>query len=283
MTITDKACNNLSKAATEALKKLVQFFEAHRSFIIAFSGGMDSSMLALAAQKFAPASYQTVFINSEFTSSEESATAARIAHEHCLNFTKIEVKLLKKPEISDNTGLRCYHCKKFIFTTIIESANHGQIICEGSVTDDETDYRPGKIALKELQIVSPLLLCGFSKDMVTEVLCSWGAKELVRPAQSCMATRIESGSRITPEKLQQIENGEKILRENGLDYCRLRHHGNIARIEVCQKDLHKALDVMALITPALKNLGFRHICLDSSGYQKGSMNLLPSTPDNCKQ
>lgn len=242
-------------------------------------------MLALAAQKFAPASYQTVFVNSEFTSIEESNAAIAIACKYNLNFKQIDLDLLKIEKIADNTNQRCYHCKQQIFEAImkIKKTDQKQIICEGSVTDDETDYRPGKKALKELQIVSPLLLCGFSKDMVTEVICSWGAKELVRPAQSCMATRIESGSRITPEKLQQIENGEKILRENGLDYCRLRHHGNIARIEVCQKDLHKALDVMAMITPALKNLGFRHICLDSSGYQKGSMNLLPSTPDNCKQ
>lgn len=264
--------NRLSTSTTDALQKLAGFLAEQKSIVIAFSGGMDSSMLALAAQKFAPASYQAVFVNSEFISTEESGIAHTIAGKYDLNFRQIDLQLLEKQEIADNTNLRCYHCKKHIFTTIMAKAGKDRTICEGSVTDDETDYRPGKIAINELQISSPLLQCGFSKTMVVEVLKSWNANELVRAAQSCMATRIESGSRITTEKLQQIEKGEKILRENGLDYCRLRHHGNLARIEVCPADIHKALDIICLITPALNQLGFKHVSLDPSGYKKGSMN-----------
>ncbi|PKL43807.1 MAG: TIGR00268 family protein [Candidatus Riflebacteria bacterium HGW-Riflebacteria-1] len=245
---------------------------AHQQAVVAFSGGMDSSLLALAAQRYIPDSYLAILVNSEFMSANEMRIARAIAQKHQLRLKEITVCALAEPLVAANPPLRCYHCKKAIFTNILALAQAGQTIYEGAVTDDNDDYRPGKQAIKELGVVSPLLECGFSKAMVGEALRHWGAGNLVRPAQSCLATRIETDTAIDKAILQQIEKAEELLRNNGLQYCRLRHHNNIARIEVAPDQIHRAIDIIACLSPQLKSLGYKHICIDIGGYQKGSMN-----------
>lgn len=263
---------NLSTAASEAVTRLADFFSRYKSVIIAFSGGMDSSMLALAAQRFASQNYLAILVNSEFMTAEELCIARTTAAKHNLHMKEICLQVLNEPLVTENSCKRCYYCKKLVFSQLLAEAASGQIICDGSVTDDDTDYRPGKIAIKELNVKSPLHECGFSKALVAEILTAWGADELIRPAQSCLATRITTGSKITSLKLQQIEAGEKLLHQAGLGYCRLRHHDEVARIEVEAGDRHRALDIVQGISDQLKSLGFKHICIDVTGYQKGSMN-----------
>lgn len=262
----------LSTAAREALAKLADFFSRHKPVMIAYSGGMDSSMLALAAQRYASQNYLAVMVNSEFMTAEELQLARTTAAKHNLLFKEICLKVLNETLVTENSNKRCYHCKKLIFSRLLAEAEPGQILCDGSVTDDDTDYRPGKIAINELNVKSPLHECGFSKALVAEILTAWGAAELIRPPQSCLATRIATGSKITPAKLQQIEMGERILHQAGLGYCRLRHHDDIARIEVEPGDRHRALDIIHSISNQIKALGFKHVCIDVTGYQKGSMN-----------
>ncbi len=248
------------------------FFQSPR-VCIAFSGGMDSSFLALAAKQTIPDRYETILVNSAFMAESEMNIARATAQKYGLKFREIRIDILQNPLVSCNSKERCYHCKKAIFKRLLEESE-GAVLCEGSVTDDNDDYRPGKKALAELNIVSPLRDCGFSKKMAAEGLKGLGANELTRPAQSCLATRIVTNQKITLSALQQIEQGEKILREAGLDYCRLRHHGEVARIEASPQHLHEALNCISTIADDLKKLGFKHIALDVEGYRKGSMNRI---------
>ena len=257
-----------------ALDSLRSCLERLQPVAIAFSGGMDSSLLALAAHKFLPDSYQAILVDSEFMSATEMRTARAVALKHGFKLKEIKVSPLADPLVTANPALRCYHCKKAIFTSILAEAGAGNQVCEGSVTDDTDDYRPGRQALKELGIASPLLDCGFSKSMVGEVLRHWGAANLVRPAQSCLATRMETGTAISIEVLQNIERGEELLLAAGLTQCRLRHHGNLARIEVAPGQVHRALDIASSLSRQLAELGYKHVCIDIAGYRKGSMNRI---------
>ncbi|MFZ5952083.1 MAG: ATP-dependent sacrificial sulfur transferase LarE [Candidatus Rifleibacteriota bacterium] len=253
------------------MQKLKELLLEKGRVCIAFSGGMDSSFLALVAKQAIPERYETIMVNSAFMAESEMNIARATAQKYGLKFREIRIDILQEPLVTDNSKERCYHCKKAIFKRLLE-ISEGAILCEGSVTDDDNDYRPGKKALAELRIVSPLRDCGFSKKMVAEGLEKLGAHELVRSAQSCLATRIVTDQKITLSALQQIEQGEKILRETGLDYFRLRHHGEVARIETSPQNLHEALDRILTVSDDLKKLGFKHIALDVEGYRKGSMN-----------
>lgn len=265
--------DGLSVKTKNALKDLEAFFSSLPKIAIAYSGGMDSSLLALVASKTAPDKYLALLACSEFMSESEMNIARATAEKFHFNLKEVKISALENPLVIENSQQRCYHCKKAIFQKLIQEAGEATL-CEGSVTDDDNDYRPGKKALKELGVKSPLKDCGFSKQMVGEVLENFGAKVLIRPAQSCLATRIVTNNEISQEKLTQIEDGEKLLLAAGLQYFRLRHHEEIARIEVDPSKLHHAIDVIASISDDLKNLGFKHITLDVDGYRKGSMNRL---------
>jgi uncharacterized protein len=197
--------------------------------------------------------------------------ARATAEKYHLNLREIPIDVLAEPLVCANSPMRCYYCKKRIFERLLVEAD-GATLCDGSVIDDAQDYRPGKKALAELGIKSPLLECGFTKEMVEKELNQLGADEVIRPAQSCLATRIATDVPLTPAKLKQIEKGEILLRQAGLEYFRLRHHGEVARIEVQPDSAHDALDRIASISEDLKKLGFKHVALDVDGYIKGSMN-----------
>jgi len=210
-------------------------------------------------------------VNSEFMAQSELNIARSIAEKYKLNLKEIRINVLANAMVCCNDINRCYHCKKAIFTRLLKEAESA-VLCDGSVTDDDNDYRPGKKALKELEIRSPLKDCGFSKEVVGKGLRQLGAADLIRPAQSCMATRIVTHEAIDKIKLEQIEKGENLLRKAGLKFFRLRHHNDIARIEVNSDELHLALDKIKPVAVELKNLGYRYITLDVEGYNKGSMN-----------
>lgn len=262
----------LSEAAKKALGRLEVFFAQQSRLLIAFSGGMDSTFLCLAARRYLSGSYRAILVNSPFMPAGEIKLAREIAKKYGLSYSELEIDQLDQSDVTENSPKRCYHCKKLIFQHLIALKETDEVICEGSVTDDDDDFRPGKAAIKELNIFSPLAECGFSKAIISEVLTAMQAHEIIRPGQSCLATRIASGCQITAEKLLQIDRGEEILRKAGLKCCRLRHHGDLARIEVSPTDRHRALDTAIMFEAEFKNLGFKHICVDISGYRKGSMN-----------
>ena len=262
----------LSEPAQNAVGRLKNLFAQYKRVMIAFSGGMDSSFLALAASIMLPEHYRAVLVNSPFMSGRELRIARDIATRRNLVFTETMVNQLQAEDVTANDLQRCYHCKMLIFRHLLGQALPGEILCEGSVTDDNADFRPGKRAIEELGIASPLQAAGFSKALITEVLQSINAGEIVRPGQSCLATRIATGNRISDAKLRQIELGEEILQQAGLSFCRLRHHGKLARIESAEGEQHLALDIAKMHAEQLASLGFDQICIDAGGYQRGSMN-----------
>lgn len=263
----------LSVEVATAIEHIKTFMQSAPAIVVAFSGGMDSSLLAILAQKFVPEKFQVFLVVSEFMPETELSFARSTAAQFNLVLKEVRLEVLCDQVVAANDKDRCYYCKKAIFNRLQESAGKS-VLCEGSVTDDDNDYRPGKRALKELGIRSPLLEAGFSKKMVAEALVYLGGANLVRPAQSCLATRIVCNTVITRESLQQIEQGEKLLRDAGLTGVRLRHHGEVARLEVKPGEQHKALDLSGSLSQELKLLGFKHICIDVDGYNKGSMNRL---------
>lgn len=254
-----------------AVEKVRRFMDKASDLVIAFSGGMDSSLLAIMASRFAAEKYRAILVSSEFTPALELSIARSTAQAFALNFHEMDLHILSEPTISKNDKDRCYHCKKAIFKALAAAAADA-VLCEGTVTDDNHDYRPGKRALSELGVCSPLLEAGFSKEMVAEALTGFGAKALVRAAQSCLATRFACNTPITLPGLQQVEQGESLLRNFGLSSLRLRHHGELARLEVLPAERYKALAVLDSLAEKLKSLGFKHICLDAEGYKMGSMN-----------
>ncbi len=263
------------------LSQLKEFLLRCEKVAIAYSGGMDSSFLALMAQKNIPGKYVALLVNSSFMTESELNIARATAKKYNLNLREIRVEVLDNVLITANSDLRCYHCKKEIFKYLLEEAK-GATLCDGSVVDDAEDYRPGKKALAELGVASPLAECNFDKKMIAQGLEALGASELARTAQSCLATRIVTGDAITATKLKQIEQGEILLHSAGLDYFRLRHHGEIARIETAPEQRHDSLDKITKISSKLKSLGFKHVALDVDGYIKGSMNRMNPQDGNSK-
>lgn len=255
----------------EELEKLQQYLLSLKNVAIAYSGGMDSTLLTLMAKKSMPDNYIALLVNSEFMAQSELNIARSVAETNGLNLKEIRLNILTNAMVCCNDSERCYHCKKAIFKRLLKESD-GAILCEGSVTDDDDDYRPGKKALQELRIRSPLKDCGFSKALVADGLKQLGVAELVRPAQSCLATRIVTNEIILKETLKKIEEGEKLLSKTGLKFFRLRHHGDIARIEVGCDELNQALEKVKTVAEELKSLGYRHVTLDVEGYSKGSMN-----------
>ncbi len=262
----------LSEPAKKAIERLENLFARYQKVMIAFSGGMDSSFLALAANLLLPGQSRAVLVNSPFMSGNELCIARSIAAKRGLVFTETRIDQLQAAEVAANDLQRCYHCKKLIFRHLLSLAQPGETLCEGSVTDDDSDFRPGKIAIEELGIASPLQTAGFSKALIAEVLKAINAGEIVRAGQSCLATRIATGSPITGKKLRQIELGEEILQRAGLSFCRLRHYGNLARIESAEGEQHPALDIAKMYARQFAELGFDHVCIDTGGYRRGSMN-----------
>lgn len=263
----------LSPKTRKAMQKLEESLKQMPQIAAAYSGGMDSTLLAILVRFFKPEFSEVLLVKSEFMSKAE-LDIARSSSKACgLRHRELSIKLLESSLIKENPKDRCYHCKHKIFTCLINTVKEQAILCDGSVIDDQDDYRPGKRALKELSVRSPLAENGFDKKMIAETLNAMGYTFVVRPGQSCLATRIHTGITINEQDLEKIEKGEKLLAEMGFINPRLRLHSDLVRIELPFHQLHRGIDILQQLTRSLKKLGFRYICLDINGYQRGSMNL----------
>ncbi|MFA6356134.1 MAG: ATP-dependent sacrificial sulfur transferase LarE [Candidatus Omnitrophota bacterium] len=243
---------------------------------VAFSGGADSSfLLRLLRDAHGRGNVLAVTVWSEFAPKAEIDEAARFVRSLGVKHSVVKVKLLSDPKIKANTPLRCYYCKKRIFAAIKkEAARNGyNVVVDASNRDDRKDYRPGRLALKELGILSPLESAGMTKADIRALSKKIGLSTWDKPANACLATRISTGEPITAEKLDSIDAAESILRKAaGLKMVRVRRHGDIARIEVPCADIKKLLGMSAHIIKKLNSFGFRHVTVDLQGYRTGSMN-----------
>lgn len=257
------------------LQKLMEKY-TQENVVVAFSGGVDSSLLLKTAcinavkngtKVFAVTMHTTLHTMNEIESSKE--TAGEVGAEHLI----ISVDELKEAGIENNPVERCYLCKRYLFQKMKDKAESlgVKIILDGTNEDDLHMFRPGLKALKELEIKSPLAESDFSKTDVRKLAEEYGLSVSKKPSTPCLATRFPYGSRLSYEEMKKVEKGEDFLKNLGLYNVRLRIHNDIARIEVDKEDIVKIVVYKEAIISYLKELGYRYITLDLEGFRSGSM------------
>jgi len=254
------------------IQKLYKVLKDIDSALIAFSGGVDSTFLAAVTQEVLGGKLLAVTVVTPFLTKEEKfwakETAQRLKIKH-------SIRRISLPErIMNNHKNRCYDCKKEIFSLLCQIKDKKGYSCvmEGSNQDDLKDYRPGRRALKELHVRSPLLEAGFHKEEIRRMSKDRGLLAWNRPSASCLATRFPYNEKLIPQKIEGVAKAESFLRRLGLRYVRVRLHGPIARIEVEKSQIPVLLNTKVKIVETLKKFGIQYICVDLEGYRSGSMN-----------
>jgi len=252
--------------------------------IVAFSGGVDSSYLAYAAQQALGAGAFAVTAASPSYPRSHREMAERIVREFGLAHRFVETHEMARAEYRANRPDRCYFCKSELFETLgaLRDELGFDAVAYGVNTDDRGDFRPGHRAAEERGVLSPFLDVGLSKAEIRALSRAAGLPSADLPASACLSSRLPYGTEVTEARLRQVEEGEERLRALGFRQVRLRHHDVLARVEVDPSELPRALDpaMARAIAEALRPLGFRYVTLDLEGYRMGSLNevlrVLPS-------
>lgn len=252
------------------------------SVLVAYSGGTDSAYLAYAAHQALGRNMLAVIADSASLPRAELASALAFATEHNIPTQVLQTAELENPDYQRNDSRRCFHCKSELFSRMErERERQGfRHIAYGMNLDDGGEFRPGQQAAAEHHAIAPLVTAQLSKAEIRQLAQEAGLKLWDKPASACLASRIEYGRPVTRENLSQIEQAEEALHALGFQQVRVRHHGNLARIEIARDEISRALSIQVLdrITAALRPLGFVYITLDMQGYRSGSMNaVLPAT------
>ena len=243
--------------------------------LVAFSGGVDSSLVAwLAAELLGPDRHLAVISASPSLKLSDLDEGKAFAARHGIRLEVVETRELQNPEYAANPANRCYFCKHTLYTELSSlAARHAPCwILNGTNTDDLVDYRPGLQAASEFEVKSPLAECGFNKEEVRNLAAKAGLECWNKPAAPCLSSRIPYGQRVTVEKLRRIENGEAFLREQGFPVCRVRHEGDSERIEVESERVPEAEGLMGRILHAFQELGFQSVELYPEGFVSGKLN-----------
>ena len=243
---------------------------------MAFSGGVDSSYLAWAAkQALGEGSLAITAVSPSYPQSHR-AMAEQLVADFDIPHRFIDTREMESEDYRANRPDRCYHCKSELFTRldgVLEELGF-DAVAYGVNTDDTGDFRPGHRAADEHQVLSPFLDVRLSKQEIRDLSRAAGLPTADLPASACLSSRLPYGTEVTPERLKQVEEGEERLRALGFRQLRLRHHGDIARVEIEPSELASALDpeMARKIVAAIKPLGFRWVSLDLEGYRMGSLN-----------
>jgi uncharacterized protein len=274
----------MSAAGTDlAAKSALLQANVHKMgrLLIAYSGGVDSAYLAWAANQALGDNMLAIIADSPSLARTQLADAVAFAQEQAIPLEVIATSELDRPEYVRNDGQRCFFCKDELFTLMEELRQQRgfDAIAYGINVDDQGDFRPGQKAASAHQIAVPLLDAGLTKEEIRALARAAGLRIWDKPASACLSSRIEYGRPVTREALDAVEKGEDALRSLGFRQFRVRHHGEIVRIEISREELPRALDpaMAAEFTGIFKALGFKFVTLDLEGFRSGSMNaLLPA-------
>jgi len=244
--------------------------------LVAYSGGVDSAFLAWAAHQALGSEMLAVIADSPSLARAQLADATAFAGEQGIPLEVIQTSELDRAEYARNDAARCFHCKDELFTTMEEfRGRHGfDSIAYGVNLDDQGDFRPGQRAAEQHHVAAPLRQAGLTKQDIRELARAAGLRLWDKPASACLSSRIEYGREVTREALSVVERGEDALHALGFRQVRVRHHGDIVRIEIAREELVRALapEMAAEFTRIFKALGFKFVTLDLEGFRSGSMN-----------
>jgi len=244
--------------------------------LVAYSGGVDSAYLAYTTHKVLGSDMLAIIADSPSLARVQLADAIAFAQEQEIPLRVIQTLEMDRGDYVRNDGARCFHCKHELFTTMEQFAekNGFQSIVYGVNMDDQGDFRPGQRAARRHGVAAPLLQGELSKQEIRELARQAGLRVWDKPASACLSSRIEYGRPVTREALLAVERGEDALRELGFRQFRVRHHGEIVRIEIAQEELPRALTLpmFSQLSQIFKVLGFVYVTLDVEGFRSGSMN-----------
>ena len=261
--------------------RLRQILAGSDRLLVAYSGGVDSAFLAWMTHHVLGANMRAVIADSASLARTHLEDALAFAREHEIPTEVVETQELENPAYVRNDAMRCFHCKDELFTVMERyretHAFHG--IAYGVNADDQGDFRPGQQAARQHHVLAPLLDAGLNKAEIRELARRANLRVWDKPASACLSSRMEYGRAVTPEALRIIERGEDALRAMGFRQFRVRHHGELVRIEIAQDELARALTpgMARELTAVFRELGFKFVTLDLEGFRSGSMNqLLPA-------
>jgi pyridinium-3,5-biscarboxylic acid mononucleotide sulfurtransferase len=278
---------SISRELTKKHTALVQKLASLESLLVAYSGGTDSAYLAFVAHQVLGPRMLAVIADSPSLPRTELAAALAFANEHSIPIETIATDELANPDYQRNDAQRCFHCKDELFTQMerLRAARGFAQIAYGRNLDDDGDFRPGQRAATLHHAIAPLAEAGLRKAEIRSLARAAGLSLADKPASACLSSRIEYGRAVTAEALAQVEAAEAALRALGFTQLRVRHHGELARIDLTREELPRALslEVFDRISRELRALGFRYITLDLEGFRSGSMNaLLPASALSAK-
>ena len=266
-------------ALPEKINRLVDFMKSMQHCVVAYSGGVDSAVVAKIAALVLGERAKAVMAVSPSVATGEVESAKTLAEEIGIDFHLIHTSEMEDPRYLKNDERRCYYCKQGLYLALKEFVREfpHTTIANGTNTDDLGDYRPGLEAARELRVVSPLVEAGLNKQNVRQLAKQWNLSVWDKPATPCLSSRIAYGESVTPERLRMVDQAETYLRSLGLRELRVRYHaGDLARIEIPQGEVSRfaTLAEDKKIANRFRDLGFRFVTLDLVGFRSGSLNSL---------
>ncbi|MEC8802027.1 MAG: ATP-dependent sacrificial sulfur transferase LarE [Planctomycetota bacterium] len=263
----------------EKINRLVDFMKSMQHCVVAYSGGVDSAVVAKIAALVLGERAKAVMAVSPSVATGEVESAKKLAEEIGIDFHLIHTSEMEDPRYLKNDERRCYYCKQGLYLALKEFVREfpHTTIANGTNTDDLGDYRPGLEAARELRVVSPLVEAGLNKQNVRQLAKQWNLSVWDKPATPCLSSRIAYGESVTPERLRMVDQAETYLRSLGFRELRVRYHaGDLARIEIPQGEVSRfaTLAEDKKIANRFQDLGFRFVTLDLVGFRSGSLNSL---------